>query len=296
MYFGGVSRGGTAVQLLRLGPVGDERPAVRTDDGTTYDLLPITPDIDGAFLANDGVNRVRAALEAGELEVLDTEGVRVGPPLARPGKVICIGLNYRDHAEETGADIPGEPVMFLKTPDTVVGPYDEVLVPRRSVKTDWEVELGVVIGRTARYLESEEDALSCVGAYVLSHDVSEREFQIERGGTWDKGKNCETFNPLGPFLVPADEISDPQSLEMRLWVNGEIKQNSSTKNMIFPVAEIVRYLSQFLVLRPGDVINTGTPAGVALGQPEPKPYLRAGDVVELEIEGLGKQRQTLGQA
>ncbi|MFS8099910.1 fumarylacetoacetate hydrolase family protein [Lentzea alba] len=284
------------MQFLRLGPVGDERPAVRTDDGTTFDLLPITPDIDGAFLANDGVNRVRAALEAGELEVLDTEGLRVGPPLAHPGKVICIGLNYRDHAEETGADIPGEPVMFLKTPDTIVGPYDEVLVPRRSVKTDWEVELGVVIGRTARYLESEEDALSCVGAYVLSHDVSEREFQIERGGTWDKGKNCETFNPLGPFLVPADEIADPQSLEMRLWVNGEIKQNSSTKNMIFPVAEIVRYLSQFLVLRPGDVINTGTPAGVALGQPEPKPYLRAGDVVELEIEGLGKQKQTLGQA
>lgn len=284
------------MQLLRLGPVGDERPAVRTDDGTTHDLLPITPDIDGSFLANAGVSRVRAALEAGELEVLDTEGVRVGPPLARPGKVICIGLNYRDHAEETGADIPGEPVMFLKTPDTIVGPYDEVLVPRRSVKTDWEVELGVVIGRTARYLESEEDALACVGAYVLSHDVSEREFQIERGGTWDKGKNCETFNPLGPFLVPADEIADPQSLEMRLWVNGEIKQNSSTKNMIFPIAEIVRYLSQFLVLRPGDVINTGTPAGVALGQPEPKPYLRAGDVVELEIEGLGKQRQTLGQA
>ncbi|WP_330271389.1 fumarylacetoacetate hydrolase family protein [Lentzea sp. NBC_00516] len=284
------------MQFLRLGPVGDERPAVRTDDGTTYDLLPITPDIDGAFLANDGVNRVRAALEAGELGALSTEDVRVGAPLAHPGKVICIGLNYRDHAEETGADIPGEPVMFLKTPDTIVGPYDEVLVPRRSVKTDWEVELGVVIGRTARYLESEEDALACVGAYVLSHDVSEREFQIERGGTWDKGKNCETFNPLGPFLVPADEIADPQSLEMRLWVNGEIKQNSSTKNMIFPVAEIVRYLSQFLVLRPGDVINTGTPAGVALGQPEPKPYLRAGDVVELEIEGLGRQRQILGQA
>ncbi|SDL20156.1 2-keto-4-pentenoate hydratase/2-oxohepta-3-ene-1,7-dioic acid hydratase (catechol pathway) [Lentzea albidocapillata subsp. violacea] len=284
------------MQFLRLGPVGDERPAVRTDDGTTYDLLPITPDIDGAFLANDGVNRVRAALESGELEALSTEGVRVGSPLAHPGKVICIGLNYRDHAEETGAAIPGEPVMFLKTPDTIVGPYDEVLVPRRSVKTDWEVELGVVIGRTARYLESEEDALACVGAYVLSHDVSEREFQIERGGTWDKGKNCETFNPLGPFLVPADEIADPQSLDMRLWVNGEIKQNSSTKNMIFPVAEIVRYLSQFLVLRPGDVINTGTPAGVALGQPEPKPYLRAGDVVELEIEGLGRQRQILGQA
>ncbi|SDG98337.1 2-keto-4-pentenoate hydratase/2-oxohepta-3-ene-1,7-dioic acid hydratase (catechol pathway) [Lentzea fradiae] len=284
------------MQLLRLGPVGDERPAVRTADGTTYDLLPLTPDVDGAFLANDGVARVRAALDAGELEALDAEGMRVGPPLARPGKIICIGLNYRDHAEETGAAIPAEPVVFLKTPDTVVGPYDEVLVPRRSVKTDWEVELGVVIGRTARYLESEEDALACIGAYVLSHDVSEREFQIERGGTWDKGKNCETFNPLGPFLVPAGDVADPQNLEMRLWVNGELRQNSSTKNMIFPIAEVVRYLSQFLVLRPGDVINTGTPAGVALGQPEPKPYLRAGDVVELEIEGLGRQRQVLGQA
>ncbi|HUQ57099.1 fumarylacetoacetate hydrolase family protein [Lentzea sp.] len=284
------------MQFLRLGPVGEERPAVRTGDGTTYDLLPITPDIDGAFLANDGIARVRAAIEGGELGALSTEDVRVGAPLAHPGKIICIGLNYRDHAEETGAEIPGEPVVFLKTPDTVVGPYDEVLVPRRSVKTDWEVELGVVIGRTARYLESDEEALACVGAYVLSHDVSEREFQIERGGTWDKGKNCETFNPLGPFLVPADEISDPQNLEMRLWVNGEIKQNSSTRNMIFPIGGIVRYLSQFLVLRPGDVINTGTPAGVALGQPEPKPYLRAGDVVELEIEGLGRQKQTLGQA
>jgi 2-keto-4-pentenoate hydratase/2-oxohepta-3-ene-1,7-dioic acid hydratase in catechol pathway len=154
----------------------------------------------------------------------------------------------------------------------------------------------VVIGRTARYLESDEDAVACVAGYVLSHDVSEREFQIERGGQWDKGKNCETFNPLGPFLVPADQIPDPQRLEMRLSVNGELKQNSSTKNMIFPVAEVVRYLSQFMVLRPGDVINTGTPAGVALGQPDPKPYLRAGDLVELEIEGLGRQRQTFGQA
>jgi len=284
------------VQLLRLGPAGSERPAVRAEDGVTYDLTPLTDDVTGAFLADDGIARTRAALAAGELHPIVDDGARIGPPVAGVGKIVCIGLNYRDHAEETGADIPGEPVMFLKTPDTIVGPYDEVLVPRRSVKTDWEVELGVIIGRTARYLESEEDALSCIGAYVLSHDVSEREFQIERGGTWDKGKNCETFNPLGPFLVPADEIADPQSLEMRLWVNGEIKQNSSTKNMIFPVAEIVRYLSQFLVLRPGDVINTGTPAGVALGQPEPKPYLRAGDVVELEIEGLGKQRQTLGQA
>jgi 2-keto-4-pentenoate hydratase/2-oxohepta-3-ene-1,7-dioic acid hydratase in catechol pathway len=192
--------------------------------------------------------------------------------------------------------MPTEPVMFLKTPDTIVGPNDEVLVPRRSVKTDWEVELAVVIGRTARYLDSAEEALTCIAGYAISHDVSEREFQLERGGQWDKGKNCETFNPLGPFLVPADEVGDPQALGMRLWVNGVPRQDSSTKNMIFPVAELVRYLSWFLVLRPGDVINTGTPAGVALGLPEPKPYLRAGDVVELEIDGLGRQRQTLGQA
>jgi 2-keto-4-pentenoate hydratase/2-oxohepta-3-ene-1,7-dioic acid hydratase in catechol pathway len=272
------------------------RPAVRTDDGTTYDLSPVTIDIDGAFLERGGIAAVREALAGGRLPTLDDTGLRVGPPVAAPGKIVCIGLNYRDHAEETGAAIPGEPVLFLKTPDTIVGPFDEVLVPRKSVKTDWEVELGVVIGRTARYLESDEDALACIAGYTVSHDVSEREFQIERGGQWDKGKNCETFNPLGPFLVPSDEVADPQQLELRLWVNGELRQNSSTKHMIFPVVEVVRYLSQFMVLRPGDLINTGTPAGVALGQPEPKPYLRAGDVVELEIEGLGRQRQTFGQA
>ncbi|MCC8247817.1 fumarylacetoacetate hydrolase family protein [Saccharothrix luteola] len=284
------------MQLLRLGPLGSERPAVRADDGVTYDLTPVADDVTGAFLADDGIARTRAALAAGELHPIVADGVRIGPPVAGVGKLVCIGLNYRDHAEETGAPIPAEPVMFLKTPDTIVGPNDEVLVPRRSVKTDWEVELAVVIGREARYLESAEEALTCVAGYALSHDVSEREFQLERGGQWDKGKNCETFNPLGPFLVPADEVGDPQALGMRLWVNGVPRQDSSTKNMIFPVAELVRYLSWFLVLRPGDVINTGTPAGVALGHPEPKPYLRAGDVVELEIDGLGRQRQTLGQA
>ncbi|KOX31790.1 2-hydroxyhepta-2,4-diene-1,7-dioate isomerase [Saccharothrix sp. NRRL B-16348] len=282
--------------MLRLGPTGSERPAVRADDGVTYDLTPVTDDVTGAFLAADGIARTRAALAAGELHPIVDDGARIGPPVAGVGKLVCIGLNYRDHADETGLPIPAEPVMFLKTPDTIVGPNDEVLVPRRSVKTDWEVELAVVIGRTARYLESAEEAMTCVAGYALSHDVSEREFQLERGGQWDKGKNCETFNPLGPFLVPADEVGDPQALGMRLWVNGVPRQDSSTKNMIFPVAELVRYLSWFLVLRPGDVINTGTPAGVALGQPEPKPYLRAGDVVELEIDGLGKQRQTLGQA
>ncbi|AHH93849.1 fumarylacetoacetate hydrolase family protein [Kutzneria albida] len=283
------------MQLLRLGAPGTEHPAVRTDEGVVHDLRPITPEVDGAFLAAEGIARTRRALAAGELPVVEGEH-RVGPPLAGIGKIICIGLNYSDHAAETGAEVPREPVIFLKTPDTVVGPHDEVLVPRRSVKTDWEVELGVVIGRTARYLDSEREAMDCVAGYVLSHDVSEREFQIERGGTWDKGKNCETFNPLGPWLVPADEVPDPQRLPMRLWVNGELKQDSSTKNMIFGVAEVVRYLSQFMVLRPGDLINTGTPAGVALGQPEPKPFLRAGDVVELEIDGLGRQRQQFGQA
>ncbi|TQM81517.1 2-keto-4-pentenoate hydratase/2-oxohepta-3-ene-1,7-dioic acid hydratase in catechol pathway [Saccharothrix saharensis] len=284
------------MQLLRLGPSGSERPAVRADDGVTYDLTPVTDDVTGAFLADDGIARTRAALAAGELHPVVDDGVRIGPPVAGVGKLVCIGLNYRDHAEETGLAIPSEPVVFLKTPDTIVGPNDEVLVPRRSVKTDWEVELAVVIGRTARYLDSAEQALTCIAGYALSHDVSEREFQLERGGQWDKGKNCETFNPLGPFLVPADEVGDPQALGLRLWVNGVPRQDSSTKNMIFPVAELVRYLSWFLVLRPGDVINTGTPAGVALGQPEPKPYLKAGDVVELEIDGLGRQRQTLGQA
>ncbi|EWM14399.1 fumarylacetoacetate hydrolase family protein [Kutzneria sp. 744] len=284
------------MQLLRLGAPGSERPAVRTEEGVVHDLTPVTADIDGAFLGGDGVARVRAALDAGDLPVLDDSNLRVGPPLAGIGKIICIGLNYSDHAAETGATAPDEPVVFLKTPDTVVGPYDEVLVPRKSVKTDWEVELGVVIGRTARYLDSHEEALACVAGYVLSHDVSEREFQIERGGTWDKGKNCETFNPLGPWLAPAEDIGDPQQLGLRLWVNGELKQDSSTKNMIFHVAEVIRYLSQFMVLRPGDLINTGTPAGVALGQADPKPYLRAGDVVELEIDGLGKQRQTFGAA
>jgi 2-keto-4-pentenoate hydratase/2-oxohepta-3-ene-1,7-dioic acid hydratase in catechol pathway len=284
------------MRLLRLGAPGSERPAVHTAAGVVHDLRPVTQDIDGAFLAGDGVARTRQALLAGELPMIDGGDERIGPPLAGIGKIICIGLNYSDHAAETGAAVPGEPVLFLKTPDTVVGPYDEVLVPRRSVKTDWEVELGVVIGATARYLDTDEQALACVAGYVLSHDVSEREFQIERGGTWDKGKNCETFNPLGPYLVPADEIGDPQRLGLRLWVNGELKQDSSTKNMIFPVSEVIRYLSQFMVLRPGDLINTGTPAGVALGQPEPKPYLRAGDVVELEIDGLGRQRQTFGAA
>ncbi|MFI6375758.1 fumarylacetoacetate hydrolase family protein [Streptomyces sp. NPDC050546] len=285
------------MKLLRVGTAGAERPALLDAEGTLRDLSGVVADIDGALLADEAaLGRVRAAVDAGELPVLDATGLRIGPPLGRIGKIVCIGLNYHDHARETGAEPPAEPVVFMKAPDTVVGPHDTVLVPRGSVKTDWEVELAVVIGRTARYLESAEEGLAHVAGYAVAHDVSEREFQIERGGTWDKGKNCETFNPLGPWLVTADEVPDPQSLSLKLWVNGELKQDGTTAEQIFAVGEVVRYLSQVMTLYPGDVINTGTPAGVAMGEPEPKPYLRAGDVVELEIEGLGRQRQEFKDA
>ncbi|MGW7819094.1 fumarylacetoacetate hydrolase family protein [Streptomyces puniciscabiei] len=285
------------MKLLRVGTAGAERPALLDAEGTLRDLSGIVDDIDGALLADEAaLDRVRAAAESGELPHLDATGLRIGPPLGRIGKIVCIGLNYHDHARETGAEPPAEPVVFFKAPDTVVGPNDTVLVPRGSRKTDWEVELAVVIGRTARYLGSAEEGLAHVAGYAVAHDVSEREFQIERGGTWDKGKNCETFNPLGPWLVTADEVPDPQHLSLKLWVNGELKQDGTTAEQIFPVGEVVRYVSRFMTLYPGDVINTGTPAGVAMGQPEPKPYLRAGDVVELEIAGLGRQRQELKDA
>ncbi|MEU3746178.1 MULTISPECIES: fumarylacetoacetate hydrolase family protein [Streptomyces] len=282
------------MKLLRVGPPGAERPALLDQDGTLRDLSALVDDIDGALLADAAtLDRVRGAAAAGVLPALDATGLRIGPPVARIGKVVCIGLNYHGHAAETGQATPAEPVVFLKAADTVVGPDDTVLVPRGSVKTDWEVELAIVIGRTARYLETDEQALAHVAGYAVAHDVSEREFQIERGGTWDKGKNCETFNPLGPWLVTADEVPDPQALGLRLWVNGELKQDGHTSDQIFPVAEVVRYVSRFMTLYPGDIINTGTPAGVAMGQPEPKPYLRPGDVVELEVDGLGRQRQEL---
>jgi 2-keto-4-pentenoate hydratase/2-oxohepta-3-ene-1,7-dioic acid hydratase in catechol pathway len=270
-------------------------PALLLDD-TVHDIASITPAITGAFLGSGDHAAVLAAVRSGELPQHPLADVRLEPPIASPSKIVCIGLNYRDHAEETHAAIPAEPVVFMKDPATIVAPDATVLIPRGSTKTDWEVELGVVIGREARYLESPEAAAEVIGGYVLSHDVSEREFQLERGGQWDKGKSCETFNPLGPFVATADEIPDPQALGMRLWVNGELKQDGSTSNMIFGVHHVVWYLSQFMVLRPGDLIDTGTPAGVALGQPDPKPYLRAGDVVTLEIDGLGRATQTFAQA
>ena len=282
-----------------MGPVGAERPALlAAEDGTkAYDLSGVTGDIDGGFLERlsaGGAGEVLALAERGALPVLDLAGQRIGAPVARPHKVVCVGLNYRDHAAETGADIPAEPVLFMKATNTVVGPDDEVLVPRGSSRTDYEVELAVVIGRTARYLGSPAEADAVIAGYAISNDVSEREFQLERGGTWDKGKSCETFNPLGPWLVTADEVADPQRLGLRLSVNGEQRQDGSTADMVFDVRHLVWYVSQFLVLEPGDVLNTGTPAGVALGRPGTA-YLQPGDVMELEIDGLGRQRQVLGK-
>jgi 2-keto-4-pentenoate hydratase/2-oxohepta-3-ene-1,7-dioic acid hydratase in catechol pathway len=282
------------VELLRLGAVGEERPYVRAADGTVHDLSPLTADIDGAFLASDGIARARAALDAGELPVAEVEGLRVGAPIARPAAVVCIGQNYAAHAAESGAEPPKQPIVFFKHPNTVVGPYDEVLVPRGATKTDWEVELAVVIGKEARYVETDEEALACVAGYAVSNDVSERAFQIEQsGGQWSKGKCCETFNPLGPALVPADEV-DPTNLDLKSWVNGEPRQDSNTQDMIFSVAALIRDLSQYMVLSPGDIVNTGTPEGVALSGRFP--YLAPGDTMELEIQGLGKQKQTLGKA
>ena len=279
------------MRFQRLGPIGDEIP-VLVDGDRRLDLRSITADIDGDFLAGDGVDRARAALAANELPVLEgAEGMRVGAPIARPTAVLCIGQNYAAHAAESGDAPPEQPILFFKHPNTVVGPQDDVAIPPNAVTVDWEVELGVVIGSRARYLASDEEALACVAGYVVSNDVSERDYQTKHsGGQWSKGKCAETFNPLGPELVTADEV-DAQSL--RLWskVNGEARQDSSTADMIFPVAEIVRHLSQYVVLEPGDLINTGTPQGVALSGRFP--YLVAGDVMEIGIEGLGTQQQRL---
>ncbi|GIF99116.1 2-hydroxyhepta-2,4-diene-1,7-dioate isomerase [Catellatospora citrea] len=280
------------MKFMRVGAPGAEKP-VLLSGGRHYDLSGITPDIDGAFLASDGVGRVRAA--AADLPEIDVTGLRVGAPVARPGVVLCVGQNYAAHAAESGATPPTTPIIFYKAPNSVVGPYDEVLIPRGSTTTDWEVELAVVIGRRARYLESPAQALDHVAGYLLSNDVSERDFQLQQsGGQWSKGKSCETFQPLGPWLVTPDEIADVQGLGLRSWVNGEVRQDSNTKDMIFDVAYLIWHLSQYTVLDPGDVVNTGTPQGVALSGRFP--YLAEGDVVEVEIDGLGRQRVTMGQA
>lgn len=278
------------MKLARIGASGHERPAVRDEDGVWRDLTQVVDDIDGSLLAS-GLAAVRSALAAGDLPAV--EPTRFGPPVTGVGKIVCIGLNYTDHAAETGAQPPAEPIVFMKGADTIIGPDDEVLIPRKSTKTDWEVELAVVIGTEARYLADPSESAAHIAGYAVSNDVSEREFQIERGGQWDKGKNCETFYPLGPWLVTADEVPDPQALGLRLSVNDEPQQDGTTADMIFDVFTLVHYLSQFMVLRPGDIISTGTPAGVGMGRGI---FLRAGDVLALEIDGLGSQRQTVGQA
>ncbi|ASW04953.1 fumarylacetoacetate hydrolase family protein [Rhizobium sp. 11515TR] len=275
------------MKLLRVGEVGKEKPALLDSDGKIRDLSAHVADIGGEAISPAGLAKI-AALDPKSLPELP-EG-RLGACVAGTGKFICIGLNFSDHAAETGATVPPEPIIFMKASSAIVGPNDNVLIPRGSEKTDWEVELGVVIGKTAKYV-SEADALDYVAGYCVSHDVSERAFQTERSGQWTKGKSCDTFGPIGPWLVTKDEIADPQNLGMWLKVNGKMMQNGSTRTMVYGVAYLISYLSQFMSLHPGDVISTGTPPGVGMGMKPPQ-YLKPGDVVELGMEGLGTQRQT----
>jgi 2,4-diketo-3-deoxy-L-fuconate hydrolase len=280
------------MKLLRYGPVGQEKPGALDAQGRIRDLSGVVADIDGATLSDESLARLRA-LDLDALPLVP-EGVRYGACVAGIGKFLCIGLNYADHAAESGLPIPEEPVLFSKFTSAICGPNDDVLKPRGSTKLDWEVELGIVIGKTAQYID-EQDAEAHIAGYCTINDVSERAFQIERGGTWDKGKGCDTFGPIGPWLVTRDEVPDPANLKMWLKVNGKTFQDGSTATMIFKPAFIVAYLSQFMTLLPGDVISTGTPPGVGLGQ-KPPVYLDVGDVMELGIEGLGDQRQVVRQA
>jgi 2,4-diketo-3-deoxy-L-fuconate hydrolase len=280
--------------LMRIGPSGSERPVVRIDDTRYIDVADVVSDFDEAFFGSDGLTGLRdivgERVAAGQTREFAAE--RIGSPIARPHQILCIGLNYSDHAAETGLPVPSEPILFTKSPNALVGPNDDVRIPRGSTKLDWEVELGVVIGKRTSYLDSVADARAAIAGFVVVNDVSERAFQIERGGQWSKGKSAETFNPAGPWLVTPDEIDDVLDLRMWLDVNGVRRQDGSTSTMIFDPYVIVHYLSQFLVLEPGDLINTGTPPGVGMGF-QPQVWLQAGDVMELGIEGLGHQRQTV---
>lgn len=282
------------MKLIRYGAPGAEKPGILDEHGQRRDLSHLFTDWNRAFFNDGGLIKLKQILREHRFPLV-SEQERWGAPVARPGKVICIGLNYSDHAAESGMAIPTEPIIFQKAANTVVGPYDPVLIPRKSLKTDWEVELGVVIGKDTRYLDGIDDAKACVGGYCLSHDVSEREFQLERGGQWTKGKSCDNFNPLGPYLITPDEIDDVHNLGMKLWVNGKLYQNGSTSKMVFGVYYLIHYLSQFMTLEAGDLISTGTPPGVGLGQ-KPPVYLKAGDVVELMMDQLGHQKQVCQNA
>lgn len=278
------------MKLIRFGNPGEERPGLLLGDGRRIDASGFGEDYDEAFFGGDGLERLAAwGAKHSEMAPVVDESVRLGPPLARPSKIVCIGLNYADHAKESGAEIPKEPILFFKATSAIVGPNDPVVIPKNSVKTDWEVELAFVIGKKAAHV-TEAEALNHIAGYVLHNDYSEREWQLERGGQWVKGKSCDTFAPLGPFIATTDEISDPQDLKLWLKLNGELIQNSNTQQMIFGVRTLVSYVSQFMTLLPGDLITTGTPPGVGLGFKPPK-FLQPGDVVELGVDGLGSSRQ-----
>ena len=278
------------MHLMRLGPPGAERPVVRIDESSYVDVSDAVADFDEAFFAGDGIERLGAIVQERSDAARPFGAERVGAPIARPHQILCIGLNYSDHAAETGQPVPAEPILFTKSPNTLVGPNDDVRIPRGSTKTDWEVELGIVVGRRASYLDDHDAAKAAIAGYVLVNDVSEREFQLERSGQWSKGKSAETFNPAGPWLATQDEIDDVLALDMWLDVSGQRRQTGSTSTMVFDPYFIVHYLSQFMVLEPGDLINTGTPPGVGMGH-RPPVWLQPGDVMELGIEGLGTQRQ-----
>jgi 2-keto-4-pentenoate hydratase/2-oxohepta-3-ene-1,7-dioic acid hydratase in catechol pathway len=279
---------------MRIGPRGAEKPVARIDDDAYVDLSDVAADFDEAFFAGGGLDRIRpvVAERAAAGLVSGFAGERIGAPIARPHQILCIGLNYRDHAAETGQAVPDEPILFNKSPNTLIGPNDDVRIPRGATKPDWEVELGLVIGRRTSYLDSPDDAREAIAGFVLVNDVSERAFQMERGGQWVKGKSAETFNPAGPWLVTPDEIDDVLALDMWLDVNGVRRQDGSTSTMIFDPFFVVHHVSQFLVLEPGDLINTGTPPGVGMGF-KPPVWLQPGDVMELGVEGLGTQRQNV---
>jgi 2-keto-4-pentenoate hydratase/2-oxohepta-3-ene-1,7-dioic acid hydratase in catechol pathway len=280
------------MKLLRYGPAGQERPGILDADNNIRDLSSVIVDISGATLSAESLAKI-AALDVSSLPVIN-QPVRFGPCVNHVGKFICIGLNYADHAAESGMDVPPEPVVFMKATSAITGPNDHVIKPRNSTKLDWEVELGIVIGKHASYVELDQ-AEDHIAGYCVINDVSERNFQLERGGQWDKGKGCDSFGPIGPYVVTKDEVPDPLNLSLWLKVNGKTFQNGSTKHMVFGPAFLVHYLSQFMSLQPGDIISTGTPPGVGLGQ-KPPIYLHEGDVMELGIEGMGTQKQVVVQA
>lgn len=286
------------MKLVRAGAAGSERPHVLVDvDGSvrSYEADIVTPDYDPAFFAGEGIDRLTEALHAGDLPEAAIDGLRLGSPVARPEKIVCVGLNFADHVREAGFDLPAEPLLFFKAPNTMVGPTDQVLLPVGSTKVDWEVEIAIVIGRRARYLASPEQAWENIAGLCLSNDLSERAFQLERGGEWAKGKSCETFQPLGPWLVTLDDIADPLDMSIWLSVNGTEMQRSSSAQMLWDFGYLVWYISQFMVLEPGDVINTGTPGGVGNLQQPPR-FLAEGDIVELGADGLGSQRLSVAAA